>query len=115
MGKTGDDICPVAALLRYLSLRGPCPGPLFRWREGTPLTRVRFVAEVRSALEQAHLPAKDFAGHSFRIGAATTAAGLEDSTIQTLGRWKSTAYLLYVRIDPRRLAAVSQSLANCQI
>lgn len=83
-----------AALLHYLSLRGDTPGPLFRWKDayGTPLTRVRF---VRSALERARLPAKDFARQSFRI---TTAAGLEYSTIQTLGRWKSAAYLLYQRV-----------------
>lgn len=117
MGRTGDELCPVTALLHYLSLRGAAPGPLFQWTEGTPLSRVRFAAEVRLALDRAQLPAKDFAGHSFRIGAATTAAaaGLEDSTIQTLGRWKSAAYLLYVKIDPRRLAKVSQSLASCQI
>lgn len=114
MGRTGDEICPVTALLKYLAVRGNIAGPLFQWKDGTPLTKVRFVAEVRSALSQAHLPAKDFAGHSFRIGAATTAAaaGLEDSVIQTLGRWKSAAYLLYVKMDPRRLAAVSLSLAN---
>ena len=41
-----------------------------------------------------------YAGHSRRIGAATTAAarGLEDSTIQMLCRWKSLAYLEYIRI-----------------
>ena len=117
MGKTGDDVCPIMALLHYLSLRGATPGPLFQWQNGTPLTRVRFVAEVRLAFEKARLPAKDFVGHSFHIRAATTAAAveLEDSTIQTLGRWKSAAYLLYVKLDPRCLATVSQSLARCQI
>ena len=117
IGQTGDDLCPVTALLRYLAARGNSPGPLFRWKEGAPLSKTRFVEQVRSALTKARLPADKFAGHSFRIGAATTAAaaGLEDSVIQTLGHWKSTAYLLYVRMDPHRLASVPRSLANCQI
>ena len=65
---------------------------------GRPLTKSRFVEAVRSALATAGLNPKDYAGHSFRIGAATTAhsRGLNDSTIQTLGRWSSTAYLVYI-------------------
>ena len=117
IGRTGDEICPVTALLRYLAVRGDGPGPLFIQANGKPLTKARFVTEVRAALTKAKFPAQSYAGHSFRIGAATTAAaaGLEDSLIQTLGRWKSAAYLLYVRIDPHRLAAVSPSLANSHI
>ena len=65
IGKIGDDLCPVAALLTYLNVRGSHPGPLFVWKSGTPLSKVKFVDEVRSALEAAHLPAKDFAGHNF--------------------------------------------------
>ena len=35
---------------------------------------------------------------SFRIGAATTAAsqGIQDSVIKMLGRWQSSAYILYI-------------------
>ena len=117
IGKTDDDLCPVAALLTYLNVRGSHPGPLFVWKSGTPLSKIKFVEEVRLALEAAYLPAKDFAGHSFRIGAATTAAsaGLSDSAIQTLGCWKSSAYLLYIRSEPKKLAKVSPAMSHCAI
>ena len=67
--------------------------------------------EVRAALEAAHLPAKDFAGHSFRIRTATTAAsaGLPDSAMQALGHWKGpliATYFLYIRMEPNKLAKV---------
>lgn len=117
MGRTGDDLCPVSALLNYLQARGSNPGPLFHWQDGTPLCKSKFVENVRAALSKAGLPASEYAGHSFRIGAATTAAtaGVEDSTIQTLGRWQSSSYLLYIRLEPSRLAAMSSTLAKCQI
>jgi len=45
------------------------------------LSKSNFVKHVRMAVDQAGHSAKDYAGHSFRIGAATTTAvvGLEDS------------------------------------
>ena len=61
ISKTTDDLCPVAALLAYLKVRGSPSGPLFQWQSGNPLTKTRFVEEVRVALEASHLPAKDFA------------------------------------------------------
>ena len=67
---------------------------------------------LQSALRLAGLPYAAFTGHSFRIGAATIAAqnGIEDSIIQTLGRWKSAAYKLYIRIPPEELVAISRKL-----
>ena len=55
-------------------------GPLFTFQDGRPLTRQRFVVAVRSALVSAGVDAKQYAGHSFRIGAATTQGprGLHD-------------------------------------
>ena len=95
MGKTGDDICPVKALLHFLRLQGSKARPLFIWQDGTPLQKPQFTKAGKLALTQAQFPSEKFAGHSFQIGAATTAvlAGLEDSTIQTLGCWKSSSYV----------------------
>ena len=82
----------------YLAKRGNTPGALFQWENKIPLSKTKFVEAIRRALTAASLPAKDYAGHSFRIGAATTAAsaGIEDSTIQTLGQWKSASFQLYI-------------------
>ena len=110
LGRTGRLICPVAAILDYLVRRGMSPGPLFLFRDGSPLSRERLVQHVRQALAPHGLDSPQLTGHSFRIGAATTAAqvGLEDSMIQTLGRWHSSAYLRYIRTPPHVLAAASR-------
>ena len=114
VGRTGNALCPVAAMLSYLSVRGGAEGPLFRFKDGRLLTRERFVSRVRDALSAAGIDESLFAGHSFRIGAATTAAqaGIPDATIQLLGRWKSTAYLLYIKTPRDQLASVSQTLSK---
>ena len=113
VGRTGVDLCPVAAVLSYLELRGCRPGPLFLFQSWKPLTRPRFVAVVREALGKSGLDERKYCSHSFRIGAATTAAsrGMEDCIIKTLGRWESVAYLQYVRIPCERLASISGVLA----
>ena len=100
IGSTQDDLCPVAALLAYLAVRGGSPGPVFRFMNGLPLTHPEFVSRVKRALQSLGYPAKDFAGHSFRAGAASTAAAMcfEDSVIKAMGRWESSAYLLYIQL-----------------
>ena len=96
LSRTYNDICPIAALLAYLAAQGQQgSGPLFCFKDGRYLTRQRFVEHVGTALQQSGINPAHYSGHSFRISAATTAAayGLEDSLIQTLGRWESTAFL----------------------
>ena len=113
VGRTGSDLCPVAALLSYLHCRGSTAGPLFLFASGRPLTRKRFVELVRAALAQTDVDQRKYCGHSFRIGAATTAAanGIEDSVIKTLGRWESVAYLQYVRLPREQLTGYAGVLA----
>ena len=114
LGSTGADLCPVAALLDYLALRGKSDGPLFRHEDGSPLVRHQFTSVVQQALSSTGLEGSQFNGHSFRIGAATTAsaAGIPDATIKLLGRWKSHAFEVYIRTPPDELAKVSQKMAR---
>ena len=114
IGRTGTRLCPVAAMLDFLAARGMSPGPVFRFEDGSFLTRQRFVDLVRDALKKAGVDQRQYCGHSFRIGAATTAAkkGLEDCIIKMLGRWESVAYLQYVRIPREQLAGYSKLLAS---
>ena len=74
-------VCLVHALLQYIRVRDSSPGPLFVLQTGVPLTRSHLVSQMQAALAMAGLDARCFNGHSFRIGAATTASmqGLEDS------------------------------------
>lgn len=113
LGKTADDLCPVAAILSYLAVRPRTPGPLFLFEDGKFLTRDRLIRNLRDTLLQVGVNATHFAGHSFRIGAATTAAakGVPDSTIKMLGRWESSAYQLYIRTPRDQLATISGTLS----
>ena len=51
VGATGNELCPVAALLAYLALRGSRYGPVFVNQTGLPLTKGSFVENLRAALK----------------------------------------------------------------
>ena len=114
VGCTHDKLCPIAAVLAYLAKRGNAPGLLFKFENGKQLTKTKFVASVKGALASAGVDSSKYAGHSFRIGAATTAhtQGIEDATIKMLGRWESSAYLLYVRTPRFTVIDIKQALSN---
>jgi hypothetical protein len=114
LGITGNELCPVTAVLGYLAVRPQSPGPLFIFEDGASLSRQRLVQALRQALQAAGIDSSRYSGHSFRIGAATAAAsaGLSDSLIQTLGRWKSSAFNGYIRTPWQHLTAVSTRLSR---
>ena len=95
--------CPVQALRHYLKVRGTTQGLLFQYPSGMPVLRADFNNVLRRALVFNNISPSTFKGHSFRIGAATTAAalGLSDSQIRQLGRWKSDAFKKYIRSASR--------------
>lgn len=67
-------LCPVKVVIRYLSVR-PQSGLAFLCHfDSSPLTRYQFQAMFKKVIDFAGLSPRRFTSHSFRIGAATTAA-----------------------------------------
>ena len=114
LGKTGTAVCPVLALLHFMAIRPNIDGPLLVHADGSPLTRDQFVRMVKRALHSANIDATAYSGHSFRIGAASSAAaaGVPAYFIKMLGRWESEAYHLYIRTPRESLASISQLIAE---
>ena len=91
--------CPVKALIDFIALRGLTPGPLFVFG-ALPVTRQVFCSVLRDCISWIGLDHKLYKAHSFRLGAASSAAmqGVSNSDIQRMGRWKSDAFRRYIRI-----------------
>ena len=103
MMPNGSRSCPVKAWKHFLKTRThklrPSE-PVFQWADG----RLIVASDVQSVLEecfQDELGPREFLScHSFRSGIATELArsGADDETIMRQGRWKSSAFLCYVKL-----------------
>ena len=114
LGATGHSLCPVSSMMGYLAIRPSEPGPLFLFRDGSTLSRTKLIQSLRQVLSSVGVNCSGYSGHSFRIGAATMAArmGVSDSLIKTLGRWRSSAFMAYIRTPWQQLASVSSVLVE---
>ena len=83
IGATNQSVCPVTALLGYLAKHPKRSGPLFIFQDGSTLSRERLVSSLCQVLSDVGVSTAQYSRHSFRIGAATTAAklGVPDSLI----------------------------------
>ncbi len=77
------------------------------------LTQASLTTVLRDLLQLAGHDSSKFASHSFRRGAATTAAavGVPSWLIQDLGRWASDCYKRYIECPEAVLLPVASSLA----
>ena len=66
-----------------------------------PVRRGYFCAILARAIRLCGLNPNRYKGHSFRIGAASDAAekGMSEAQIRVLGRWKSNAFMRYIRLQ----------------
>ncbi|KAL0148187.1 hypothetical protein M9458_056508 [Cirrhinus mrigala] len=99
-------IQPFQAFLAFLQVRksqSKLPSdPLFTDDFNRPATRFWFQKRLKSILLLSGTPADNFFHHSFRIGAATTAAqkGLSQQQIQALGRCSARSRWSFVLSPP---------------
>ena len=91
-------VCPVSNLRRYLTVRpNSTARELFVLSDGSPIgdNNVRgWLAKICNSLNK-----EPFSPHALRIGGASWAAaqGWPDSIIRAHGRWKSDAFLRYIK------------------
>ncbi|XP_031758455.1 uncharacterized protein LOC116410934 isoform X1 [Xenopus tropicalis] len=90
--------CPVQLISTFAALRSAGTNFLVH-EDSSPLTRYQFSRLFNRCLEHLGLEKKEFGTHSFRIGAATEAClqGLSESSVKSVGRWKSNCFAAYIR------------------
>ncbi|KAM4045609.1 uncharacterized protein ACNLHF_009473 isoform 1-T1 [Anomaloglossus baeobatrachus] len=91
-------VSPGVLASSFIAIRTDGPH-FFTHEDGSPLLAGQFLNFLRRILRHLGLPAAEFGTHSFRIGAATEAsrAGMQDSDIQRVGRWRSRCFMRYIR------------------
>lgn len=91
--------CSVKDARKFMCIRPKISGPFFVHADGSYLSKHQFTRVMRKAVTAIGLPPEEYAAHSLRIGAATTAVhmGLPAERIMDMGRWKSNAYRGYLR------------------
>nr|XP_006815366.1 PREDICTED: uncharacterized protein LOC102808214 [Saccoglossus kowalevskii] len=113
---TFTSVCAVRAYTKYCSICAPSPQtPAFQFHSGSWLTRQSLTTHLRDLLTRAGIQnPRLYTTHSFRRGAATTAAeaNVPDWLIKTLGRWRSDAYQVYIDTPSSTLQAVPRILCG---
>ena len=113
-----ESIFPVKLMYDYIQLRvaqgANSQSPLFLESEfdKKALSRKTFINWLKEVLLRIGYNDTRFNGHSFRIGAATSAAssGVGDHLIKKLGRWSSDCYVRYIRTDPQVIKLAQQKI-----
>ncbi|XP_071173198.1 uncharacterized protein [Mytilus edulis] len=114
---SGVSVCPVLSLERYMDYRSrkfkdsKSQDAFFVMENRKALTRNYFISSLKNILAVLGYNSDLYNGHSFRIGASTTAGSkIEDHLIQTLGRWSSQCYTRYIRTSLSTIQQAQQAL-----
>lgn len=83
-------------------------------RSCLPITRDKIIQHLRELLHRSRFCGQNYSSHSFRIGAATTAAaaGIEDHVFNELGRWSSDCCVRYVCTDRQIIQSAQNNMCH---
>ena len=98
LSQSSSLLCPVRALSTLFRTQPGSPdNPLFSRMFGS-FIRSYVIDKVKELLLRAGINSANFSGHSFRKGAAVSAAarGISKENIKLLGRWRSDAVDVYI-------------------
>ncbi|CAG2249582.1 unnamed protein product [Mytilus edulis] len=117
--KSDHTICPISAVQKYFAIRNGREAsfcysdPLFVKENGSALDRDFFTKSLRHVLDICGYNSSLYNGHSFIIGASTSAGSvyIQDHLIKTLNRWISYSYCRYIRISRNTIRKAQKSLA----
>lgn len=119
--RTKSTVRPIQQFSAYLPMRNStfaCKpnDPLFIMENGNALTRSRFLEMLKQLLQCAGHTESGITGHSFRTGAATSAAKarIEDHLIKSIGRWSSDSNLRYIRTADSTIQHAQLSMFHSQ-
>ena len=116
---SGTSTCPVRALQLYFSAILPLQddSPVFKGGRFSPLDRQHLTNTIRHLLLKTKYSHHQYSSHSFKSGAATTAAaaGIPDWLIKILGRWSSNAFQVYIHSSPAMIQSIPALLAHANI
>ncbi len=110
-------LCAVNAIDLLLAASVTHQGPIFHFWNGTSLTRQKLNTLIKLLATRCGIAPERYSSHSFRIGAASTAAaaGVPDWQIQALGRWSSDCYKRYIRLPDPDTNNIAAALARSQL
>lgn len=101
-------LCPYVAVKTYQTYFTHKTGPFFKHLNGTPVSYSFFNENLRNTINFLGFDPAKYKSHSFRIGAATSAAiqGYSEDVIKRMGRWNSNALQNYIRMPQLQLTNV---------
>ena len=102
-------------LVKWSSYARPLPArPLLSTQSGWTLSYSLLSKACKQLASHFRLNPKFFRPHSLRYGGASllAAAGFPDSQIQLMGRWKSSAFLKYIRVAVQSYSYAMEAIAS---
>ena len=116
IGPGNNTTCPLRLLQKFMRYRKRASrsDALFRFHNGSLLTRAKLQTILQESLQALGLPANKFGTHSLRIGSATAAAtaGVPMDVIKAMGRWSSECYRQYIKAPHSALSQLTRKLCH---